>query len=231
MGDQGERAWGEVDDERRVRALFEHASDFTVVVDSHGVPLFASPSLSRTLGYSLADLSSSFRTDFVHPDDLEELIAAFERARAERIPASLELRARDRQGGWHVLDATVTHLLHDPDVAGIVINARDVTDRKEAEEALRSKRAPWRLLLENSSELVTVFDADGRMVLATGDSAFLGHDPQKGLDRSGRSSNCTPTTGSAPCGHIPRCSPARAAAAGGHRGFATPMDAGAGSSP
>jgi diguanylate cyclase (GGDEF)-like protein/PAS domain S-box-containing protein len=76
-----------------------------------------------------------------------------------------------------VLEGNLTHLLDEPAVNGIVINVRDVTDRKEAEAALRRSEQRWKVLFENSSDLVNVFGPDGEMIFTSGPAALLGQDP------------------------------------------------------
>jgi diguanylate cyclase (GGDEF)-like protein/PAS domain S-box-containing protein len=170
--------------DERLRSLVENATDLTIVCDARGVPRYVTPSVERTLGLTLDDISAGerFHTEFVHPDDLPALVATFESARGEEGRAApVEFRSQDRAGVWRVLQGTVTHLLHDPAVAGIVINVRDVTDRTRAEAALRRSEQRWRMLCEHSSDLINLFDAQGQMTFASNSGPVLGYDAQ--LDR------------------------------------------------
>ena len=165
------------------RSLVQNGTDIVVVCDARGQARYATPSLERALGYGLGELSPAFRTDLIHPEDLEELIDAFERAReGPGLPARLEFRAKHLDGSWRTLAATVTNLLHDPHVAGIVLNLHDISELKEAEAALRSSERRWRALFENSSDVVTVFDADGSIVFSSGHAEVLGYDATIGPD-------------------------------------------------
>jgi diguanylate cyclase (GGDEF)-like protein/PAS domain S-box-containing protein len=162
------------------RSLVQNGTDIVIVCDARGTPRYATPALERALGYGLGELGDGFRIDLIHPDDVAELIDTFGRARmGPGLPARLEFRVRHLDGSWRTLEATITHMLHDPDVAGIVLNARDVTDRKEAEAAVRRSERRWRALFENSSDLVSVFSADGSLVFASGQKALLGYDPHQ----------------------------------------------------
>ncbi|MDQ1372674.1 MAG: hypothetical protein QOJ09_12, partial [Actinomycetota bacterium] len=171
----------------RLRSLVRNATDLTVVCDPRGVPRFATPSLGRILGLTLEEIGGdNFHTEFVHDDDLPALITAFEQAREEQgTAAPIEFRARRKDGRWCVLEGTVTHLLDDPAVAGIVINVRDVTDAKEAEQALRRSEQRWKVLFENSSDLVNVFGADGQMLFSSDSGPLLGLDVAIESDPSG----------------------------------------------
>jgi diguanylate cyclase (GGDEF)-like protein/PAS domain S-box-containing protein len=172
-------SWSRKDGEPRLRALLENATDLTVVCDARGVPVFATPSLGTILGLTLDDIGGeSFHAEFIHPDDIGDLIVNFEKSRQIKgAPAAVEFRAQHRDGSWRTLEGTLTHMLDDPAVEGIVVNVRDVTDRKNTEMALRRSEQRWKVLFENSSDLVNVFDRDGHMVFTSGPGSLLGHDP------------------------------------------------------
>ena len=146
----------------RLRSLVQNATDLTVVCDSRGVPRFATPALERILGLTLEDISGDrFHTELVHPDDLPALIATFEEAREQwGAPAPVEFRARRTDGSWRVLTGTLTHLLDDPAVAGIVLNVRDVTERVEVELRLLDQNRFVETLHEVGQTLAAELDLD-----------------------------------------------------------------------
>jgi diguanylate cyclase (GGDEF)-like protein/PAS domain S-box-containing protein len=122
--------------ERRFRSLIEHASDITTVVDLEGVIVYQSPSVERLLGHRAETLIGTSLVEYVHPDDVEAVLATIARPTADGIQ-SVECRFRDLAGEWRILEATVSNLLDDPDVAGIVMNCRDITGRKRDEATIR----------------------------------------------------------------------------------------------
>jgi PAS domain S-box-containing protein len=126
------------DSERRFRALIEQSADTVVVLAADGTLCYASPSLPRILGYQLRDLAGRSAFEVVHPDDLEPVRLVL--AELLQTPGShrrTEFRCRHKDGRWRWLEATATNLLHEPCVQGIVCNGRDVTERKQAEQAAR----------------------------------------------------------------------------------------------
>lgn len=123
--------------ERHFRSLVQNSSDMVFIADANGVMLEATPSVERVLGYTPEDLIGRSRFDFFHPDDLELAISKFAADAANPgPPAPVELRVRDAAGAWRWLECTATNLLDDPDVGGMVLNARDVSERRELHEQL-----------------------------------------------------------------------------------------------
>jgi len=123
--------------EERFRALSEHASDMIAVLDAANIVRYASPSTHHVLGYTPAELEGQPATTFVDPDDLAQAQATF--AAHLREPGSvrrIEFRVRHKDGSWRMTETIANNRLHDPAVRGILLNSRDITDRKRAEEEL-----------------------------------------------------------------------------------------------
>ena len=121
----------------RFRALVQHSSDMIMVVASDARILYVSPSVERTVelgeGATVADL--------IHPEDRQAALASLaEAASAGRSAAPLEWRMRAREGGWLAVETIAAGQLDDPDLQGIVLNTRDVTERKRLEAQLRQSQ-------------------------------------------------------------------------------------------
>jgi two-component system cell cycle sensor histidine kinase/response regulator CckA len=124
--------------EAHFRSLIENAQDLIMIVDGQCVIGYHSPSVERLLGFSHAELSGRNGLELVHPDDLPGVLETFADLVLRPGGTALhEYRAATRDGGWKLLETRGTNLLHDPVVSGIVLNAQDVTDRRQAEEGLR----------------------------------------------------------------------------------------------
>jgi PAS domain S-box-containing protein len=150
--------------ERYFRALVENASDVVAVVNETGVIEYISPPVERVLGYRPEERLGRNVFELVHPDDAPRVIETFERG--NRLPGhveSLEFRCRHKDGSWRVVEATGTNLLSDPAVGAVVINARDITERKLLAEALQRSEQLYRTLAESIPDYIFVVDKDDRI--------------------------------------------------------------------
>ena len=121
----------------RFRALVQNALDIVAILESDGTWSYVSPAIERVLGFTPDDLLHADPVALIHPDDLAPVRSAYAEAlTTSGIHAPIEFRTRHRDGSWRWLEAIGTNLLADPRVGGIVVNARDVTERKALEEQL-----------------------------------------------------------------------------------------------
>jgi PAS domain S-box-containing protein len=141
--------------ERYHRALIEQALDIITIIDADAVMRFVSPSVERILGYAPAELVGQRAFDFVHPDDLEATLRVFtEGIATSGAVRTLEYRFRHKDGSWRYLEGVGRNLLDDPVVKAAVVNARDITERKAADEALRAARQRLERLLASSNAVL-----------------------------------------------------------------------------
>jgi diguanylate cyclase (GGDEF)-like protein/PAS domain S-box-containing protein len=121
--------------EARFRSLVAHATDLITVLDAEGVVTYQSPSIERALGYAASGIEGT---------RFDELLAEADRPRLARVlqgdgsvdSHSVECSLQHRDGRWLQFEVRHTHLLHDEYVRGIVLNARDVSERKAFEDQL-----------------------------------------------------------------------------------------------
>src|SRR3954447_139824 len=150
----------------RFRSLIEHSSDVVTIVDDCGQVTYDSPSVEAVLGYAPGELVGPGRLARVHPDDLGEALSAVTGLigrPGESVSCEYRIMARD--GRWRVLESVATNRLHDPAVLGIVINTRDVTERRETEAALRATTSRLENLVQNLQAGVLVEDEERRIAV------------------------------------------------------------------
>ncbi|HXC25951.1 MAG TPA: PAS domain S-box protein [Gemmatimonadaceae bacterium] len=172
--------------ERHHRELVENGSDLITIVSASGVVEYMSPSVQRLLGYAPSDIVGHPGSEFFHPDDAPRVQAAIQRDLAEPgMPHAVEFRFRHRDGTWRVLDALGQARLMRPGVYNIVVNSRDITERRRAEAALVESERRHREMIENTSDLITVVSASGvveyvspsvRRLFGYTPSDMVGHD-------------------------------------------------------
>ena len=155
----------------RARELARHTSDIVLIVDQEARVRYLSPSAERLMGYHPDEWLGRNALEVIHPDDVDLAAGAFGRA-LERpgVNEPLEIRVRQVGNGWRWFELVATNLLENPAIAGVVLCARDITERVEAHEALqRSQRRiaadarRFEAMLANLSDMVTVIDANGNM--------------------------------------------------------------------
>ncbi len=123
--------------EQYYRSLIENALDTITILAADGTITYESPAVERVLGYVPEEMVGKSLFEYVHLEDVGRVRELFRRA--EGVPGvteTLEVRCRHRDGTWRTLEAVGNNLLDDPAVGGVVVNARDVTQRKEAEDRL-----------------------------------------------------------------------------------------------
>jgi diguanylate cyclase (GGDEF)-like protein/PAS domain S-box-containing protein len=123
--------------EERFRSLVQNSSDVISIVDADGGVRYHSESVRRVLGYDPAELVDGDPLTLVHPDDRQR-VARFvaEAALRPGVTAAETWRVRHRDGTWLHSETVAANLLEDPNVRGLVLNTRDVSDRKELEAQL-----------------------------------------------------------------------------------------------
>src|SRR6266850_1891646 len=148
--------------EERFRALIEHGADAVALVAPDQTLLFASHSIERLLGFAPAELVGHPGFERVHPDDLPQVHAVLRDVMASPgTPAGLELRWRHKDGSWRHIDAVAVDRLAEPAVGAIVVNFRDVTERRKAEAALRESEERYRTLVEGVRDIIFALSPEG----------------------------------------------------------------------
>jgi diguanylate cyclase (GGDEF)-like protein/PAS domain S-box-containing protein len=156
------------DSEERMRVLVAGVSDVIAILDVDGNLAFASPAVERMLGYSDQTGPGGNVLEIVHPDDVDRVVARWrERFTNPNALSPIELRARRADGSYIDLEVVANDLLHDPAIRGIVMTARDISERKasearfeESQYQLRESEARYRAVVDDQTELVCRYAPD-----------------------------------------------------------------------
>jgi diguanylate cyclase (GGDEF)-like protein/PAS domain S-box-containing protein len=126
--------------EERFRALIQNSSDVVAIVGADGATRYVSPVVERVLGYKPEDGigHNAFRPPVMHPDDADRVRGVFAGIMGSPgAEATIDFRLRHADGRWVQMEATTKNMLADPSIGGIVVNYRDITQRRTLEERLR----------------------------------------------------------------------------------------------
>ncbi|MCY7365491.1 MAG: PAS domain S-box protein, partial [Frankiaceae bacterium] len=124
--------------EARLRALLRNADDVVIVLDVRGRMQWVSPAVTRVFGHDHVAMARRLAYDLNPPEDRPVIRAAWDRvARTPGGTAAFSVRVRHADGGYRWTDQVLTNLLHDPDIGGIVVNVRDVTRHRAAEQEVQ----------------------------------------------------------------------------------------------
>lgn len=131
-----------VKSEERYRFLVQNAPDGITVIDSEGAVIYSSPANERILGWTAGGggVGSIFAN--IHPDDIEKARAAFTTlVEKPGLILPVVLRIRHSNGEWRWLEINASSMVDSPAIGGVVVNFRDVTERKRLESELRDTKA------------------------------------------------------------------------------------------
>ena len=150
--------------EARFRLLVEHSSDGLYLIGPDGHVTYASPPVERLLGFDRRELTGRHFLDYLHPDDRDHAGWFFADVLSK---PGVALRARyrclHRDGEFRHLEAVGVNRLADAEVAAVVVNFRDVTERRRAEQALVESEERFRAVFESALVGIARLDPAGRI--------------------------------------------------------------------
>jgi PAS domain S-box-containing protein len=146
-------------EQQRFQAFVEHSSDIILIVNQEGIITYINPAVERILGFKVEERIGANGFERIHPDDLKFVTDKFNILVRDTTSPVLktEIHLRHKDGSWRTLEAVGSNLVNNNVVESIIVNYRDITDRKKAEEMLLfiSKA------VENSSDAIAISDPQG----------------------------------------------------------------------
>jgi len=166
--------------EHRFRNLVQNSSDIITILDSDGVIKYESPSFYRIFGYSEKEIIGKNAFESIHPDDIERVQEQFEKlVQNPDEVVSVEFRYRASTGNYKTLEAIGNNLLNNESISGIVVNSRDIEDRKKAEAEIIEKSQILNGILSSLPVLIYKINKEGKFTEVVGAAKALGLDDSK----------------------------------------------------
>ncbi len=145
--------------DKRFRVLIENSTDAITLLDAKGIAVYDSPASPGMLGYGPTDWIGKDVFALIHPDDLSEIQNLFENLTNtpnERVNSIF--RVRHKSGAWLWIDMVATNLLAEPGVEAIVLNYRDISERKQSEQKIERRIAELETLYQSGIAFSQTFD-------------------------------------------------------------------------
>jgi PAS domain S-box-containing protein len=166
--------------DHRLMALTEHARDIISIAGIDGKWHYVSGGVTNALGYTTEERVSNEIFEHIHPEDLDELRSKYSELTSGAVSAfTHQYRVRHRDGSYRWLESSWVSALDNPLVNGIVVNGRDVTERKQAEYTLAQREEVFRLATDAVSGIIFEWDLrEGVVHRSRGVQEVLGMDPR-----------------------------------------------------
>jgi len=171
--------------QRRMQMLLENASEVISIYERDGKVRYISPSVEPILGYTqdeLIGVSDIVNTAPEHKETVKQMFAQLAQYPDETV--SIQFKYRKKDGTFVWLEATGTNLLDDQAIKGLLVNSRDITERRRAEKEARM-RGQMQSLSENSPDLIMRLNAEGKVFYINPTiKALTGLRPEHFLERN-----------------------------------------------
>lgn len=148
--------------EERYRTLVESARDVIYTLSVEGTITSLNPAFETLTGWSRAEWLGKSFVPLIHPDDLYLGMEMFQRVVRGEAPPMFELRVHAASGEYLIGEFTTTPQVRGSEIIGVLGIARDVTERKKAEEKIRQSEELFRLITENAGDMIALVDLEGR---------------------------------------------------------------------
>ncbi len=169
--------------QKRMQLLLENASEVITIYEEDETIRYISPSVETILGYGQKEMIGKSDADKVHPDYRDTFRDIFRKMKAspdEKITVQYEYKAKDGSYIW--IESAGTNCMSNPAIHGYILNSRDITERRRAEQEQRM-RSKMQALSENSPDLITRLEADSISYINPVIESYTGKAPESFLNR------------------------------------------------
>ena len=147
---------------QRFRAFIEHSSDIITILNRDGIITYINPAIEQVMGFKPEERIGAKGFELVHPDDIKFLAESFITLVSNpKAPAVYyETRLRHKNGSYRICEGVGSNFVNNNIVEAIIVNYRDITERKKSEEWLKQSEEKYRLLADHMKDQVWLMDLD-----------------------------------------------------------------------
>jgi PAS domain S-box-containing protein len=158
--------------ERRFRAMVQSGLDVVILLDSRVAVRYISGNAYKLTGYHPEEMMGVQGFDAIHPDDFARVLMTgqYILKTSQVVLPPFRLRAKD--GSYRWIEANLSNHLQDPDIEAVIVNMRDITERKEIEENIVLSEEKYRLLFYQSPEPKWIFNRETLRFVEVNDAAL-----------------------------------------------------------
>ncbi len=155
--------------QERYKLITENSNDIVSLMDPTGKYVFISPSIKDTMGYDSEELLGRNTAEFIHPDDLEMIASSMGEVLENKTKgSSATFRFKHKSGEWRWIKATGGVILDDDgNIIYLRSNKTDITDRKVTEDKLKKQEEQYKLVSENSGDVIALHDLYGQLTFVS----------------------------------------------------------------
>ncbi len=148
--------------EARFRSLVENSFEVVAMVDIESKVLYTSPPTKNVLGYDHSELIGHSMFEWMHPEDVPGVLEIFQGLlKNPGVTINATCRMRRKDGTWRWMEGSGCNLLHQPAVAAVVVNYRDITERKKAQLAIEESELRFRTMADTAPVMIWMSGPDG----------------------------------------------------------------------
>ena len=158
----------------RFNTIFAHSNDIINILDENGKIIYYSPNNIKINGrdYTQAELENPFIS--IHPKELPDVKNAFNRIiNDKQTVCSIQYRFKKTDSSYMWVETIGINLTDNPTIKGILLSSRDITDRRQAEDALKMSERNLRTVVNNANVLIFILDKAGEILLSEGKALEL----------------------------------------------------------
>lgn len=153
--------------EKKFRSMVHNIADIITLIDEKGNILYESASIQHVLGYTETELIGKNIFELLHPEDAEHIAnVLYESIKKEGNSVSVDFRFKNKNGDYVLMEAQGNNQLSNPHIRAMIVNSRDITERRKAEVLLQESKQYYQSLFEHNPDAVYALDFSGKFITA-----------------------------------------------------------------